>query len=240
MRGRDAPLAFVIDGVTIEALIRPNYSGQPGEIDQIFRKGWHDNVEIDSKELRMLLNFQNEQGDVQYRPEGDFKESLSFGLYIVGQGYHELKLPLDGQSGRPTLSDLKAGNIHHIVATYNVATGLKAIYIDGVKHAYYQYPAGSRVLSGGVGRAAIGNTPASFRRSKEAFSGEIDEVAFYDFSLPPFILQDHFKNTQHGLNYFGLPPSTKTLPSNIKIALPADVSVELDPFTGLPNQFVVP
>ncbi len=226
----------VIDGVTIEALIRPNYSGASGEIDQIFRKGWHDNVEIDSKELRMLLNFQNEQTGITLRPEGNFKESLSFGLYIVGQGYHELKLPLDGQDGRPNLADLTKGEIHHIVATYNVATGLKAIYIDGIKQAFYQYPPGSKVLSGGIGRAAIGNTPASFRRDKEAFSGEIDEVAFYNFSMPELVLKEHFKQVQKGNNYFGFQPDPNPLPHQLKMTLPPNRSTTLDVMTGLPSQ----
>ena len=78
------------------------------------------------------------------RPAGDYKESLSFRLYIVGQGNHELKLPLDGKSGRPTL---KGGKPHNIAETYNVKTGLEAIFIDGEMLVTYQYPAGSKVLS---------------------------------------------------------------------------------------------
>ncbi|MDU0352551.1 hypothetical protein RS130_00295 [Paraglaciecola aquimarina] len=133
----------VTDGVTIEALIRPEYSGKFKEIDVIFRKDKGDN------ELRMLLSFQHDQGKNYLRPEGQFNESLSFGLYIVGQGYHELKLPLDGLKGRPTLAQLKQGDFHHIVASYNVPTGLKAIYINGELLASYQYPPGSKILSGG-------------------------------------------------------------------------------------------
>ncbi|MGJ8693553.1 MAG: LamG-like jellyroll fold domain-containing protein [Thalassotalea sp.] len=228
----------VIDGVTIEALIRPNYSGEVGEIDGIFRKGWHDKVDLDSKELRMVLNFLNDQGNVTLRPEGDFKESLSFGLFIVGQGYHQLRLPLDGLDGRPTLAQLKNGNIYHIVASYNVQTGLKAIYIDGVKQAFYQYPPGSKMLSGGIGRAAIGNTPASARRGKEAFSGDIDEVAFYNFALPELMIKNHFEHTQQGRNYFGFPPSVTPLPQQAKLPLQSFSAITLDPLSGLPIQVI--
>ncbi|MGJ8693555.1 MAG: LamG-like jellyroll fold domain-containing protein [Thalassotalea sp.] len=228
----------VIDGVTIEALIRPNYSGEVGELDEIFRKGIGDTVNLGKNELRMLLSFQHDRGKTRLRPEGDFKESLSFGLYIVGQGYHELKLPLDGQDGRPTLAQLKNGNIYHIVATYNVQTGLKTIYIDGKQQAFYQYPPGSKVLSGGPGVAAIGNTPVSARWHKEAFSGEIDEVAFYNFALPEFMIKDHFKQIKQGRNYYGFPPSATPLPQHVKLPLPSFTTITLDSLTGLPIQII--
>ncbi|MGJ8691812.1 MAG: LamG-like jellyroll fold domain-containing protein [Thalassotalea sp.] len=222
----------VTDGVTIEALIRPEFSGDFKAIDEIFRKDQGDD------ELRMLLSFQHDQGKPYLRPNDSFKESLSFGLYIVGQGYHELKLPLDGILGRPTLAQLKLGNFHHVVATYNVITGLKAIYINGELLASYQYPRGSKILSGGPGQASIGNNPSESRWAMEAFSGVIDEVAFYDFALPPLILQEHFKNARQGHNYFGLPPSAKPLPKIITLSLPENSFVELDPLTGLPYQII--
>ncbi len=106
-------------------------------IDEIFRKDQSD------KENRILLSFQNDRGKSILRPAGDYKESLSFRLYIVVQGSHELKLPLDGKSGRP----------HNIAETYNVKTGLEAIFIDGEMLVSYQYPAGSKVLSSGTGGA---------------------------------------------------------------------------------------
>lgn len=224
------------DGITIEALIRPKYSGEPGEIDEIFRKGERGF----GNELLILFSFQNDINNIKdyLMPDGKFAESLSFGLFVFGHGYQELKLPLDGLNGRPTLAELKAGSFHHVVATYDVRTGLKAIYIDGQQLATYQYPPGSKFLSGGSGEAAIGNNPVYTRWDREAFSGIIDEVAFYDFSLPPLTLQHHFKNTQQGQNYFGFPPSAKTLPKRMKLILPAYSSVELDPLTGLPYQIL--
>lgn len=219
----------VTDGVTIEAIIQPKYSGELNEIDEIFRKDMEEN-----KDFRMLLSFQNDLGKQNLRPTGEYQESLSFGLYLVGQGYHELKLPLDGLNGRPTLARLKEGRTHHVVATYDVVTGLKAIYIDGEKLASYQYPAGSKMLSGGTGLASIGNIPNPSRWDLEAFSGVIDEVAFYNFSLPPFMIKRHVKQVQQGYNYFGLRPSDAILPEKIKIPLPKSANIRLDPLTGLP------
>lgn len=232
----------VTDGVTIEAIVKPEFSANIGDMDQIFRKDQSD------KDLRVLLSFQQDKHHKSYlMPDGDYKnkESLSFGLYLLGQGYQELKLPLDGLEGRPTLADLKDGNTHHIVATYNVKTGLKAIYVDGVEHAAYQYPAGSKMLSGGAGTANIGNSPnipAPIRptdvryANNEAFSGVIDEVAFYNFALPEFMVRQHTENINLGNNYFGLLPSLEKLPEKIELKLPPNSSIELEPLTGLPKQ----
>lgn len=219
----------VTDGVTIEALIKPEWNGKYGELDEIFRKDQTD------KNLRMLLSFQNDKGKTYLMPKGDVKESLGFGLYLVGQGYHELKLALDGKNGRPTLAQIKDGKAHHVVASYNVSTGLKAIYIDGVMHAYYQYPPGSKMLSGGSGMTTIGNSPNTPFHAKEAYAGVIDEVAFYDFALPEFMIHQHFGFFQKGLNYFGLKPSSNDLPKEIRILLPKKQTILVDPLTGLPT-----
>nr|WP_268820353.1 LamG-like jellyroll fold domain-containing protein [Paraglaciecola sp. G1-23] len=227
----------VTDGITIEALIVTRYTGNPlgnngyGELDEIFRKDQAD------EDLRILLSFQNDTGKDYLKPEGDFAESLSFGLYLVGQGYHELKLPLDGKNGRPTLTQLKDGKAHHVVATYNVSTGLKAIYLDGQMLAHYQYPAGSKMLSGGSGMANIGNSPNADDESSdnESFSGIIDEVAFYDFALPDYMIRQHFNFFQQGQNYFGLIQNSTDLPQNIHIQLSDQQTYFLDPLTGLPE-----
>lgn len=247
----------VTDGVTIEALIKPLYSGMKWESDHIFRKGQTDG------QFRILLSFQNDEGKNYLRPEGQFNESLSFGLFILGHGYHELKLPLDGLNGRPTLNELKDGKYHHVVASYNALTGVKSMYIDGKKLAFYQYPPGSKMLSGGSGQANIGNSPTypqeehhgkqgyNIETSGEipikpltrgvvdrhgaAFNGVIDEVAFYDFALPAFMVQNHFEQVQQGYNYFGLTPNAKRLPQKIKLPLPPLATIQLEPSTGLPH-----
>ncbi|WP_016957755.1 LamG-like jellyroll fold domain-containing protein [Catenovulum agarivorans] len=224
----------VTDGVTIEALIVPEYSGKGpnnsrfGEMDEIFRKDQTD------KDHRMLLSFQHDFGKTNLRPMGEFAESLSFGLYILGQGYHELKLPLDGLDGRPTLAQLKDGRMHHVVATYDVNSGLKAIYLDGKMLVSYQYPAGSKMLSGGSGLANIGNSPNQLNTAAEAYAGVIDEVAFYDFALPAKRVYQHYQNTLKGRNYFGLKPNAQPLPETIQIKLEPATIVKLDAATGLP------
>ncbi|GEA12940.1 LamG-like jellyroll fold domain-containing protein [Alteromonas sp. KUL49] len=219
----------VSDGVTIEALIRPSYTGKFGDIDEIFRK---DNGD---QELRMLLSFQHDRGKAYLKPEGDFAQSLSFGLYILGQGYHELKLPLDGKNGRPSLAEINNGNSYHVVATYQVNTGRKSIFINGIELASYQYIPGSKVLSGGPGTAAVGNNPAQHRWHIEAFNGVIDEVAFYDFALTPWAIKQHFSEVQKGNNYFGLSSNQDNLPENVKIPLSPNSTYVIDPVTGLPD-----
>lgn len=220
----------VSDGVTIEAFIRPSYTGKFGDIDEIFRK---DNGD---QELRMLLSFQHDIGKTYLKPEGDFGQSLSFGLYILGQGYHELKLPLDGKNGRPSLAEINSGNSYHVVATYQVNTGRKSIFINGIELASYQYIPGSKVLSGGPGTAAVGNNPAQHRWHIEAFNGVIDEVAFYDFALTPWAIKQHFSEVQKGNNYFGLSSSQDNLPENVKIPLSPNSTYVIDPVTGLPER----
>jgi hypothetical protein len=215
----------VVDGVTIEALIQPEWSGEAGDLDEIFRKDQTDG------ELRMLLSFQNDKGKPTVFPVGDVDESIGFGLYLVGHGYQELKLPLDGKKGRPSLAELQDGTAHHIVATYDVASGLKAIYIDGIMHASYRYQQGTRIISGGSGIATIGNSPNSLN---EPYHGVIDEVAFYDFGLPHYMIKKHYAFFLKGLNYFGMEPSSAQLQRSTPITLPKNKVIVLDPLCGLP------
>lgn len=220
-----------VDGISLEVLIKPEYSGHLNEIDEIFRKGHP------GEDLRFMLSFHNDQGKDYVRPKIEAGASLSFGLYLVGQGYHELKLPLDGQDGRPTLAKMKQDDkAYHVVATYNVETGLKAIFVNGRQLASYQYPPGSKMLSGGPGKAMIGNNPKASLWQRYAYSGVIDELAFYDFALPSLMIENHFEQIKTGKNYFGLTPNLESLPENVKIYLPQNTSLLLNTMTGLPEQ----
>nr|WP_224745799.1 LamG domain-containing protein [Neiella litorisoli] len=181
----------------------------------------------------MLLSFQNSKDTAQIKPEGITGEAIGFGMYLVGQGYHTLRMPLDGKDGRPTLADLKDGQAHHIVATYDVRTGLKAIYINGEIGAWYRYPAGSKMLSGGSGMANIGNSPNTPNSDRESYSGVIDEVAFYDFALPAHMVRQHYQSTQQQANYFNVTPNQSSLPQALIIPLPAHHRITIDPVTGL-------
>ena len=221
----------VVDGVTIEALVKTDWNGKFMNSDEIFRKDHNSNGKGDG-ELRMLFCFQNDYGKRHVFPKDYKLPTLSFGLFLVGQGYHELKLPLDGKNERPTLEMLKDGNAHHLVATYDVRTGKKSIFIDGKLLIFHQYQPGTKVLSGGPGLAVIGNIPS---KGDEAFNGLIDEVAFYDFALPPFMIGYHFNNTLKGFNYFGLTPKANKLPEKLSLKLPENKLIILDPLTGLPD-----
>lgn len=228
----------VIDGVTIEALVVPNFKGQVdshpatadrfiSKQDQIFRKDQTDKMH------RMLLSFKNTNKPNGYGwPKGIKGNSIAFGMYLIGQGYHELILPLDGKQGRPTLNQLKDGQAHHIIGLYNVKTGLKAIFVDGEMQTSYQYPPGTKMISGGSGMANIGNSP-NRTDSREAYGGIIDEVAFYDFALPNYTIRQHYQATISGNNYFNIDLADQVLPYNISIPLPANEQVNIDPITGL-------
>ena len=222
----------VTDGITLEVLTKPNYSGLKSDQDHIFSKGYQEG------DLRIMLAFQHTDKNEYTMPQVEANESLSFGLYLVGQGYHELKLPLDGKNGRPTLAQLNNGSVYHIVASYDVKSGLKAIYINGIMLAYYHYPRGTKVLTGGPAEAMIGNNPDKKRWDEFAFSGTIDELAFYDFSLPALMVENHFQQVQQGVNYFGLKPNAEPLPKHVKIFLPPMSTLSLEPLTGLPAQIL--
>ncbi|WP_016954231.1 LamG-like jellyroll fold domain-containing protein [Catenovulum agarivorans] len=221
----------VTDGITIEALIQPQFTGKRGEQDEIFRKGGIDG------EFRFHLSFQHDTWKKDYiSPIVNPGASLSFGLYLVGPGYHELKLPLDGKDGRPTLAKLKDGSTYHIVASYDVNTGFKAIYMNGQLLASQHYAPGVKMLTGGPGPAVIGGNPTWDKWEKFAFSGVIDELAIYDFALPPFVISQHIEQVQQGKNYYGLRPTSAALPEQIKINLPPESRLVLDALTGLPQK----
>lgn len=150
-------------GVSIEAIIQPDPSLGSIQYEEVFRKEDGDD--------RILFSFQ------------EFGSILSFGLNVGGYG--ELDMPLDGVAGRPTLDDLKDGDAHHIAATYDSATGKKAIWVDGVE--CYSVTLGGLISSGGGAKAYIGSSAGS----DEPFNGIIDEVAIYDYALSSEQIADH-------------------------------------------------
>ena len=181
-------------GITVEALIVPEWSGDPGDYDEIFRK--------EDGSRRILFGFQNDglagTRDVPITPVE--QPVLSFGI-SVGGAYSELDMPLDGQAGRPALSDLEDGGPHHVAATYDRSTGLKAIYLDGELAFSATLTPGSSISSGGIATAYIGNM--SGRR--QPFTGVIDEVAFWNRALGAADIARHFASFQAGSSYFSSP-----------------------------------
>lgn len=195
----------VSTGITVEALVLSEWrttdapqNNHPFDYDEIFRK--------EDGSYRILLSFQNDdRAGITQIPAVEKGPCLSFGLYLSGIGYNELDVPLDGKAGRPTLEEMRDGKQHHIVATYNSWTGMKAIYIDGVLRMSHQYPIGTMIISGGSATAVIGNLIAGEGESltgREPFNGVIDEVAFYGFALDAKTVSAHFANIQAGKDYF--------------------------------------
>lgn len=192
-------------GVTLEALVisewqTPNepQTKYPFDYDEIFRK--------EDGSYRILLSFQNDDGASQTQiPAVERGPCLSFGLFLSGMGYNELDMPLDGKEGRPSLEEIRDGKPHHIVATYNGWTGIKAIYVDGKLCMSHRFPVGTMIISGGRTPAVIGNLiSGNFETlvGREPFSGVIDEVAFYGFALDAATVAQHYARVQQGKDYF--------------------------------------
>ncbi|MAT15386.1 MAG: hypothetical protein CMJ46_08965 [Planctomyces sp.] len=182
----------VSDGITLEAYMRPYWSGKgyttgdEPDYDEIIRK------EGDG-ELRFLLSFQNDDpavNDYSF-PKRKPGPVLAFGLYLIGEGYQELEVPLEGEAAPITLDELKNGETHHVAATYRTSSGLKEIYIDGKQVACHQYPPGTRPLTGGPGEVVIGNIAPPGEGADEPFHGILDDVAFYDFALTNLEIERH-------------------------------------------------
>tara|TARA_R110002111_G_scaffold177322_1_gene243433 strand:- start:70308 stop:72014 length:1707 start_codon:yes stop_codon:yes gene_type:complete len=195
----------VSTGITLEALVvsewqAPDVSQKkhPFDYDEIFRK--------EDGSYRILLSFQDDdRAAITQIPAVGAGPCLSFGLFLSGMGYSELDMPLDGKEGRPTVAELRDGKPHHIVATYNGWTGVKAIYIDGVVRMSHRFPVGTMIISGGSTPAVIGNLITERFDSlvgREPFNGVIDEVAFYDYALDPAMVALHYANVKAGKDYF--------------------------------------
>ena len=153
----------VSNGISVEALIKPDAALGTIGFEEIFRK--------EDGNDRILLSFQNSA------------TILALGLNIGG--YAELDMPLDGTNNglvrvfldppaSPLAGDivLRDGAAHHVVGTYDVASGLKAIYIDGVLVMSQQFAPGTAITTGGAAAAYIGASNGG-----EPFSGVIDEVS---------------------------------------------------------------
>jgi PKD repeat protein len=204
--GNGASLA-VSQGITVEALIRPTWSGSPFDYDEIYRKEDGNN--------RVLFSFQNDPNNGgALRPVAP-GQVLSFGLNVGGYG--ELDMPLgtqltlaDGtQTGTVFLTDpglplgpkdviLENGATHHVAATYDSVTGERAIWVDGVKRWNFMHPAGTLISTTSGGAAAqIGSGSGG-----ENYNGLIDEVAYSSRALSDLELSTHSANGLAGSDYF--------------------------------------
>lgn len=222
----------VSSGLTIEvlAIIRWPEQRNLGEgvraYDEIFRK--------EDGPKRMLLSFQDDGGAWQpmipkFTPNGP---TLSFGLHLAGEDYSELEVPLDGQQGRPSLDDLRDERPHHIVATYDSWSGVKALYIDGQLCQQARFPRGALIEAGGPTDATIGN----MANGNEPYSGILDEVALYDFALTAEEVAAHWRRAQTGQNYFGADQvaTLRQAAWRTTRVLEAGQAMRFDSVTGLP------
>ena len=198
----------VTNGITVETLIKPEWTGDGGDYDEIFRKEDGGN--------RILFSFQNDQWGGGANPPVEPGPVLSFGLNTGG--YQELDMPLDldlseldggnPQSGTIWLNDpgaalgpndvvLNDGKVHHAVATYDANSGEKSIWIDGVQR--WSIVTAGDIVSGGGAIAYIGSSNGG-----ENFNGTIDEFAFWNRALSTQEITAHWTNAQNGDNYFGI------------------------------------
>jgi hypothetical protein len=181
-------LLSAVSGITIEVLIRPSWNAVPGNYDEIFRK--------EDGNSRILLSLQNDgngNGFAFPTPGGAQGPVLSFGLNIGGV-YQELDTPLDGLNGRPSLSTLTNGDWYHVVATYDSATGVKRLAINGNFVFAANYAPGSLIASGGSAPALT---------SVDPYTGGVDELAFYGRALSASEVASHYANVQAGRSLLG-------------------------------------
>ena len=68
------------------------------------------------------------------------------------------------------------GSWHHIVSTYDAATGFSKLYLDGLLQ--YQEDRSDQLPNFYGGNLFIGRTNADV-----AFKGKIDEIAIYNYAL---------------------------------------------------------
>jgi len=170
------------------------------------------------------LAFQNDGINGQANPPVASGPVLSFGI-TVGGVYSELDMPLDGQAGRPTLADLTNNAVHHVAASYNSATGVKAIFVDGVLRF-------STSLSGALNTdngadAVLGNSAGN---GVSPFAGTLDEMTFWGRGLSASEVAAHWTAVQAGRNYFApttTAAETKVAFNEVSAATNNDFLVEL-------------
>ena len=211
-------------GLTIETLftLDPSYNSE-NDLAEFFRKEDGGN--------RILLCLQN-PGNIS----GGTTAGIAFGLYVGG--YTELDIPFDGLNGRPTVANVADGKLHRLAATYDPATGIKSLYLDGVLLGTEQRTPGTAINSGGGAGGFIG----SLNGSGEPFDGIIDEMAIYNRPLSAAEIRAHVAATKGLLaNDTGTPQVTAvngnpagvgsaiTLASGAKVTVRADGNYTYDP-----------
>jgi hypothetical protein len=210
-------------GVTIEALFATRWDGST--LAEIFRK--------EDGKLRILLSFQPPPyiTSVESGAAGAAKApGVAFGLN-VGGSYGELDIPFDGRNGRPTLAAVSDGKTHHVVATYDAASGDKIVWLDGRVIGSTNLGRNQPIASGGRATAKIGandGAEPSFHGFTEPFDGTIDEVAIYGVALTASDIARHYGNIRHGRSYFAPNAAGADSPSEAEQTSGGRFRLELD------------
>jgi hypothetical protein len=192
-------------GITIEALFVTDWDGRSHGAGQL-SKNYNEIFRKEDGNQRVILSFQHDaQTAARTIPPVPLGPALAFGLSLGGE-YSELDMPLDGRDGRPTVSDLADGRVHHVAATYDSESGRKQIYLDGQLCFEARFTPGTLIDSGGNISAGIGGTYAPWAQppyyTTEPFSGTIDEVAVYRAALAPAAIARHHAQAMLGRSYF--------------------------------------
>ncbi len=186
------------NGITVETLFVTSFDGS--DQAEFFRKEDGGN--------RILLSFQSDANTNNAFGQliGSDAGFPGISLGLNTGGYAEMDVALDGLDGRPSLAQIADGNVHHLAATYDAATGVRAMYIDGVLIGMFDGADNVPIVSGGAAAAFIGSTNGG-----EPFPGTLDEVAVWNRALSASEIQFHFANAMAGNNYFVPEPGTTTM-----------------------------
>ena len=146
------------------------------------------------------LAFQNDGNNGAANPPVSAGPVLSFGI-TVGGTYSELDMPLDGAAGRPSLAGLEDGQPHYVAATFDSATGLKAIYVDGTLR--YSTTLAGGLNAANLATAVLGNSETN---GSAPFVGTLDEMTYWSRALSSAEVAAHASAVQAGRGYFDPDP----------------------------------
>ena len=180
---------------TIDEVAIYNYPLGAGDVATHYAAGATTNFDLNLGNA-VQLALQNDGNNGAANPPVAAGPVLSFGL-SVGGVYSELDMPLDGASGRPTLAALENGQPHHVAATYNGATGVKAIYIDGVLR--FSTTLGGTLSANNGANAILGNSETN---GLTPFVGTLDEMTYWSRALSSGEVAAHAAANQAGRDYF--------------------------------------
>jgi hypothetical protein len=127
------------------------------------------------------------------------------------------------------VQQLTDGKPHHVVATYDAATGAKRLYLDGKLCMTMNYQPGTQMVTGGIAPGTIGGCAVFV---EESFHGILDEFAWYDFALNEKEIESHYEHLKRGRNYFGEDPRKAFVDRTVRLS--QGQSMRFDATNGFP------